>query len=360
MLPSFRRRDFTVVGPVDSNGTSMARVTLKQIADTVGLSTFAVSRALAGKDGVSPATRRLVSGAAERLGYARARVAAGPREIAVVFHDLDPVNDELSIQIQSGVQREAQRLGRPVRLLWSHRGEDVLAAARASEGLLLAGPHPRATIEALRAAEVPVVRLGWVDPLEAVDQVVGTDHEAGQAVAQHLIDLGHREIAFVQGTPGYRGRMERFYGAREVAERWPGVTLHPLAFDEPAGFGAAFAAMRTGGIPPTACFCAHDGLALTVVSHLLSLGLRIPEDISVVGFGDFAAATQISPALTTVRVEGTEIGAVGLRLLVERIDAGDGGPARRVQIVSRLVARQSSGPCPVVALSVGGQPRERA
>jgi LacI family transcriptional regulator len=141
--------------------------------------------------------------------------------------------------------------------------------------------------------------------------------------------------------------MERFYGAREVAERRPGVTLHPLAFEEPAGFGATFAAMRLRGVHPTACFCAHDGLALTVVSHLLSLGLRIPEDVSVVGFGDFAAAMQISPALTTVRVEGAEIGAVGLRLLVERIDAGEAGPARRVQIVSRLVERRSSGPCPV-------------
>ena len=66
---------------------------------------------------------------------------------------------------------------------------------------------------------VPIVRQGWLEPLEQVDQIGGTDHEAGSAVASYLLGLGHREIAYVHGDPRYRGRMERLYGLREVLEQ---------------------------------------------------------------------------------------------------------------------------------------------
>ncbi|MBY3300528.1 LacI family transcriptional regulator, partial [Rhizobium laguerreae] len=187
--------------------------------------------------------------------------------------------------------------------------------------------------------------------LEQIDHVGGTDHEAGQAVVEYLVGLGHRSIVYVYGMPGLRGRQERHYGAREIAERYPDVALHVMQFDEENGFSAAFRALVEKGIRPTAFFCAHDGLALTVVSELLGLGYRIPDDISVVGFGDYSPATQISPALTTVRMEGQECGAVGLRLLLERIENPrlPGMPARRIMIASRIIERRSAGPCKAVA-----------
>jgi LacI family transcriptional regulator len=336
-----------------------ARVTLRQIAGELGLSTFAVSRALSGKDGVSETTRQLVGSTATRLGYVRPAPGAAARDIALVFHDLDDVNSELRMQIQNGVQREAHRLARPVRLQWTHLPEQIADLARCSAGLLLVGPHDRRTVETIGAIGVPVVRLGWVDPLEQVDQVLGTDHEAGQAVAEYLIGLGHRAIAFVHGAPGLRGRRERFTGMREVVERRGDITLHQLAFDEQDGFSAAFRTLRLRAAP-TAFFCAHDGLALTVMSELLALGYRIPEDASVVGFGDFSPATQISPPLTTVRMEGCEMGAVALRLLLDRIESGApfDAPARRVLIASRIIERRSSGPLRIIA--PGGRTAGRA
>jgi LacI family transcriptional regulator len=325
----------------------MGRVTLQQIARQVGLSTFAVSRSLSGKEGVSEATRQRVAQAAERLGYVKpASAAAAGRDIGLVFYDLDTVNSELRMQIQSGVQREAHRLQKPVRLLWAHTPEQIADLARSSAGLLLVGPHERATIEMVQAIDVPVVRMGWVDPLEQVDQVIGPDHEAGQAVARYLIGLGHRRLAYVQGTPGYRGRRERFYGAREIIELEPGTSLQSMEFEGNGGFLAAFRKLQRSGPLPTAFFCAHDGLALTVVSELLALGYHIPEDVSVVGFGDFSPATQISPQLTTVRIEGAEMGAAALRLLLERMQAGRDrdAPARRIMIASRIIERRSAGP----------------
>jgi LacI family transcriptional regulator len=336
---------------------SRGRVTLQTIAREVGLSKYAVSRSLSGKSGVSEETRERIRETALRLGYSKPASQTTPGDIAVVFHDLDPVNSELHMQIQNGVQAEAHRLGMALRMLWTHSQGQLEELARTCAGLLLVGPHDREAIRAAMATGTPIIRFGWVDPLEDADQVSGTDHEAGQAVIQYLVDLGHRSIAYVHGTPGYRGRRERFYGAREIAERHPDVTLHVLQFEEENGFAETYRALKEKGARPTAFFCAHDGLALTVVSELLGQGYRIPDDVSVVGFGDFSPAKQISPALTTVRMEGQECGAVGLRLLLERIEnpRQPGTPARRVQVASRIIERRSTGPCRDPA-----HPRDRA
>lgn len=331
----------------------MTRVTLQHLAEALDLSTYAVSRALSGKDGVSEATRERVRALAARMGYARPEISPGRRDIALIFYDLDVVNSELRMQIQNGVQREAHRLRKPVRLQWSHLPEQVADMARNSAGLLLVGAHEKETLATVGASGVPVVRLGWVDPLEQVDQVIATDREGGQAVLLHLIALGHRSIACVNGDPSYRGRRERFQGAREVVEQHSDVELHPMAFDEAGGFGAALDALHRTGAHPSAFFCAHDGLALTVVSELLARGVRIPDEVSVVGFGDFSAAAQISPQLTTVRINGAEMGAVALHLLLERIEGrrSPESPARRIMIACRIVERRSTGPCRVVARS---------
>lgn len=323
------------------------RVSLEMIAREVGLSKYAVSRSLSGKSGVSDETREKIREAAQRLGYIKPVNKAALRDIAVVFHDHDPVNSELYMQIQNGVQAQAHRADLGLRIRWTHGASQLEELAQTCAGLLLVGPHDGATVAAVTATGVPVVRLGWIDPLEDADQVSGTDHEAGQAVMEYLLRLGHRSIAYVYGVPGYRGRRERFYGAREVAERHDDVSLHVMQFEEHGGFADVFRGLKESGVQPTAFFCAHDGLALTVVSELLGRGYRIPDDVSVVGFGDFSPATQISPPLTTVRMEGQECGAVGLKLLLERIEEPrrPGSPARRIYVASRIVERRSTGPC---------------
>jgi LacI family transcriptional regulator len=326
----------------------MARVTVRDIAEHLGLSIFTVSRSLSGKDGVSEATRRVVVDAAAKLGY-RATIRPASAEggqIGLVFHDQDPVNGDLHVQLQNGVQREASRLDKSVRLQWAHDPDQIAQFARTTAGVLMVGPHDRVSVQKVRDLGVPVVRLGWVDALEQIDQVSGTNREGGQAVAEYLIGLGHRSIGYVQGTPGFRGRVERYMGLRDVIERHPGVSVHNLDFDGEHGFLKAFKALKAKGTVPTAFFCAHDGLALSAMSELMQLGYRIPDDISVVGFFDYALAKQVSPQLTTVRVEGVEMGAAALRLLVDRLDGNilPGAPARRVQIVSTLIERSSAGP----------------
>lgn len=324
----------------------MSRVTLATLAAETGLSKFAVSRALSGKNGVSEATRVRVAEAASRLGYRRP-VPVEQKPIGVVFSDADAINSELHVQIQSGVQREAQQLGYSVRVHWAHAAEDLEAMARACAALVICGPHDRAALARAYAAGIPIVRQGWLEPLEQVDQISGTDHEAGSAVARYLTAFGHREIAYVHGDPRYRGRMERLYGLRVVLELVPGAVLHDLIWEDGATFAGVLDTLEAAGARPTAYFCAHDGLAVTVISELLARGCRIPEEASVIGFGDYSAAQQILPRLTTVKMHGPEIGAMSVRLLNSRLNAlGFPTVPLRIQIPSRIVERQSAGPAP--------------
>jgi LacI family transcriptional regulator len=322
----------------------MARVTLSTIAEMTGLSKFAVSRSLAGKDGVSDETRRRVQQVAAELGYQRVVEAVQAPVLGVVFHDTDLVNSELHLLIQSGFQTEAQRGGYQVRMRWTHLTDEIVAFARGCQGVAMVGPHPREIMEAVRELGLPVARQGWVGPLEPFDTVSGTDHEAGSAVASYLLELGHRSIAYVHGTPGYRGRVERFYGVREVLETHPEVTFREMKFQTEMRFPQHLQEVQADGFAPTAFFCAHDGMALTVVSELLRLGYRIPEDISVIGFGDYSAATQISPRLTTVKVQGFQMGAGLVRILDDRLKQRIPPDVPvRVGFVSHLVIRESTG-----------------
>ncbi|WP_343713923.1 LacI family DNA-binding transcriptional regulator [Inquilinus sp.] len=323
----------------------MAKVTLATIAQRTGLSKFAVSRSLSGKDGVSDETRRRVQEVAAELGYTRPSLEPELLTLGVIFHDTDLINSELHLLIQNGAQSEAERLGYRLNMRWTHEPDEIQAIVRACSGAVLVGPHDRGTFARVRALGKPIVRQGWLEPLEQADHVGGTDHEAGAAVANYLLALGHRRIVYVHGTPGYRGRVERFYGVREVLEKQADVEFREMRFQADSRFTEHLRAAQADGFHPTAFFCAHDGLALTVVSELLRLGYRIPENASVVGFGDYSAATQISPQLTTVKVFGQQMGAACVRLLDDRLNGRIPSDIPvRVQITSRIIERASCGP----------------
>jgi LacI family transcriptional regulator len=323
------------------------RLTIQDVADRVGLSKFSVSRALSGKPGVGEATRERVMQAAHDMGYRHVpeRQAAAARQILFVRQEIDPVSSELWLNIMHGAEREAERRGlaivpRQARYLGDPEALDLAVA-----GLILAVPRPADFAALITRARVPIVCASYARPLERVDHVLGADWEAGFAVAEHLLGLGHRDMAFVHGSTRPLGRAERYRGFRDGAEQG-GAVVDDLVFDEAAGFRSAFLAWLGAGHAPTALFCAHDGIAVTVVSELLRLGVRVPEEVSIVGFNDFAAATQVSPRLTTVRTPQVEIGAAMVRCLADRLSSPEGAarPPSRLALVSELVRRESTAP----------------
>ena len=179
--------------------------------------------------------------------------------------------------VQNGAQAEAQRLGYQVAMRWTHLPDEIEAFARSCVGLILVGPHSkRERWPRLRRRHADRAH-GWLDPLEPVDKVSGTDHEAGAAVAKYLLELGHRVIAYVHGAPIYRGRKERYYGMREVLEARDDTVLHDMRFEHEMRFTESLAALHAEGHPaPPPSFARMTGSAVTVVSELLRLGYRFP------------------------------------------------------------------------------------
>lgn len=142
------------------------------------------------------------------------------------------------------------------------------------------------------------------------------------------------------------GRAERFRGFRDGASDMHGARVDDIVFDEAIGFRPAFIEYVRSQGAPTALFCAHDGIAISVMSELMRLGVRVPEDISVVGFNDFASAKHISPRLTTVRTPQSEIGAAMVRCISDRLSGSEAAkrPPVRLAMMAEIVKRESTGP----------------
>lgn len=321
----------------------MNRVTMRTIADQLGVSKYAVSRSLSGKDGVSERTRRTVERVASELGYVAPSLLASARTVHLVLHDHDPVNSEVQLKIQRGIQRAAERYGYPVQMQWTHDTRRIVELSRNGAGTILVGPHLPLPPPSGQRRPMPAVKVGLIAPLEPIDQVDVGANEATAALGLRLVEYGHRDIAFLQGRGHLRGRTGRYRalrdavadaGAREVAE---------VYFDEDGGFLEAFQALRGSGRRPSVLVAGNDWIAVAAISDLMRAGISVPGDISVVGYGDYAAAVQIKPQLTTIRVPGEEMGAAAFELLREGIErrTDPRRSPRRLIIASSLVERQS-------------------
>lgn len=321
------------------------RVTIQDLADKLGLSKFSVSRALSGKPGVAEATRGRVLRAAHAMGYrVNAEIAHSVGQILFVRQEIEMVSSEMWLNVQHGAEAEAERLGysvvpRQARFIEAERLDPAVV------GMILAVPRSSAITEMAARTGLPVACAAYPEPMSRFDHAVCADWEAGMMVARMLGGLGHREVAFVHGSTLPTGRGERYRGFRDGMLEVAGTRVDDIVFDELQGFRRAFLNHVRDGGAPTALFCAHDGIAVSAVSELLRLGIRIPEDISVVGYSDFAAATQISPKLTTVRVPHQEIGAAMVRTIADRLTSPEGAarPPLRLSLLSELVRRESTG-----------------
>jgi LacI family transcriptional regulator len=327
----------------------MSRVTLQEIADHLGISKFAVSRALTGKAGVSEDTRRNVLSAAEQLGYTARRGKDTANSIEVIFHDRTVANRELWIDVQHGIEMEATRSGYTMAVRWTNDHQIIGRLEDTSLGFVLVGPQEPQMFDAARDARIPAVIVGHIVPeLYTMDQITATDVEAGVFVAKYLYGLGHRRLVYAHGQLGYPGRQARLRGFAEAIAELPGAELREIAFQEDymaAGFREAVIGMANDGFEPTAFFCGSDGVAVTIVSELMRMGLRVPDDVSVVGHADYPIATQVSPNLSTIHMPHKQMGIAAVRQLLSRLGLSgpiNDLPPQRISLVPHLVERQST------------------
>ncbi len=332
------------------------RVTMAAIAAAADVSIPTVSKVLNGRGDVAAETRVRVESVLSELGYARTsrRKPAQPsRIIDLLCTELSP----WATEIIRGASATA--LGANCRIAVTAVSNDAdvnrwlnsLAGSRTDGVILVLTELSKPHRDRLAAMKVPVV---IVDPVGQPDPrvlTIGAANWAGAlAGTEHLIELGHRRIGTITGSPAILCTQARLDGYRAALDR-AGIALDPelvkvgdyhyqyqSAYQ--SALDAASALLRLPD-PPTAIFAASDVLAMGVYEAARQNGLRLPDDLSVVGFDDLPMAQWVSPPLTTLRQPLAEMATLATRTL---LDGDSTGIQNRVELATRLVVRSSSQP----------------
>jgi len=310
--------------------------TIYDIAKHVGVSAGTVSRALSRPDKVLPATRTRIEQAAAALGYVPNTVARTlkTQRSGKLLVTVPDIANPFFAQILQGAEDAAQAVGYAVLLgdtqHLPEREERYAQMLRRNEadGLIVLGhrlPPTAREIVQQRGSAAPVVNGCEFDPALGIPSVHIDNAAAARAVMEHLYGLGHERIAIVGGPPDNPLHQQRLEGARAAGRarsRLRGLNVVPGDFSVEAGHAAAVDLLGHPQ-PPTAIFCFSDQMALGVLAACREQGIRVPEDLSVVGFDDLASSRYLSPPLTTIRQPMREIGARAVNLLLAIIEGGD-------------------------------------
>lgn len=334
------------------------RVTLKDIAREVGISVTAVSRALNGHADVSQATRERVLAAARRLRYYPNQVAQGlvtQKSRTVGLFSLGGresfLGDPFAGAVVDAMLERFGRTGYDVLLFSQSRIESTksyvaLAIQRQIDAAIFLGLRTDdSRYQELRTVHIPVITLDV--PISVENAVcVGCDQVWGAQIAVgHLIEMGHRRIALINGHPYAPVSHERLLGyTRAMGEA--GIEVRPGYvregdFTEESGARCLRALLELPE-PPTAVFCASDLMALGALSQAEKKGIKVPAELSVVGFDDIGPAAHASPPLTTVHQPRHALGHALADAAIEAMRDPQGWKSRgRILIEPRLVLRES-------------------
>nr|WP_245983933.1 LacI family DNA-binding transcriptional regulator [Streptomyces tateyamensis] len=326
--------------------------TLAEIAREAGVSAPTVSKVLNGRADVAPATRERVEELLRRHGYRRRRGAAQAAPLLeLVFHELESA---WAMEVIRGVENVVRAEGLSLVLSESaghlslgQSWVDGVLARRPTGVVLVLSGLDRAQQEQLISRDIPFVVMDPAgDPGQEVPAVGATNWHGGLAATRHLLELGHRRIAVIAG-PGRmmcsRARVDGYRAALETA----GVPFDPALvregdFHHEAGYAAGLELLRMPD-RPTAVFTGNDLQALGLYEAARELGLRIPEQLSVVGFDDLPLARWVGPPLTTVRQPLTEMAEVATRMVLD-LARGNRPGTLRVELSTTLVERDSTAP----------------
>jgi len=337
------------------------RVRLEDVARAAGVSPKTASRVLNDEANVSETTRERVRAAMETLDYRplpSARSLAGNRSflVAMLYDNNDNPASTYLAEIQDGVLEacDAQRYSMMVRPLRA-RGSDFLRRVDAlisdhhPDGVVLTPPITdyAPLLKRLRERKVPYASVSPVRQEGAIG-VTMDERAAARALVEHLLGLGHRRIAHVVGIPEHGASQWRLAGYRDALAA-AGLREDPALVVQGAfTFGSGVAAARQLlALPerPTAVFAANDDMAAGVIWVAGGeYGLKVPAELSVCGFDDIPLASQLWPALTTVRQPSREMGKLAAAQLLEVLRGR--GPGRLVQVPFALQLRDSTGPAP--------------
>lgn len=332
-------------------------VTILDVAKHAGVSPMTASRVINGNTRVAAELRERVQASVRELGYrpnlaGRSLRSTGTARVGVLYSNPSAAYlNELMLGILeqsslSGVQVQVERCSG----IQSQRVATQRLLEAGVDGIILPPPlcdSPQ-TIRELNERQIPIVAVATGAPRPDVPSVRIDDYQGSRAMTRHLIDLGHRRIGFIQGDPKHTPTQLRTAAFRDtMAEAGldiPDAYMAEGLFTYRSGLAAAGQLLKLEP-RPSAIFCSNDDMAAGAMAVAHGLGLRIPEDLTVVGFDDTPVATTLWPELTTIRQPVTAMGRAAVTLVLEQIRGHRQGrtPEATHQVMKySLVKRHSS------------------
>mgnify|MGYP001086816112 CR=1 FL=1 len=334
------------------------RLSIKGIAQAAGVSHSTVSRALSDSPLVKAETKARVRRLAQEMGYspdaiARSLVLKQTRTVGVV---VTTITDPFVAEVMQGVEDTAQRNGYSVMLASSASDPqrelaavEMLRAKRVDSVIVTSSRVGALYLEHLERIGVPLVLINSHSEQSGryTFSVSVNNRHGGHLATAHLIQLGHRRIAYVSGLAGHSDDAERVAGYHQALDEAglpfdPGLVIPGNGRLE--GGEQAFQVLAGLSEPPTAVFCYNDMTAIGVIAAARQAGLSVPGDMSVVGFDDIPVAARFSPALTTVAQPQRGMGQQAMNMALALIAAGEAtAPFSNIVIQGELIVRESSG-----------------
>lgn len=335
--------------------TVLPRVTIVEVAEKAGVSLGTVSRVMNNDSHVAPETRERVSAVMREMGYVANRQARGLKGsrtnvIGVLAPDL---GTGYIGEILHGIDAELGLHQLDLMLFTTHRAATKEANYVANmvqgmvDGLLLILPrNPVDYMATLTDRNFPFVLIdhqGTGNPCPAVG---ATNWQGGYHATEYLIKLGHRRIGFITGSMDLGAAIDRLEGYKSALQvhhiPYESQLIYEGTFWQTDGYAGGSALLNLEN-PPTAIFASNDVMAMGAMDAIRSRGLRVPEDISIIGFDDIPQAAMVRPALTTVRQPLEQMGRLATQMLIDQLKHPE-KEIGRIELPTELIVRDSTLP----------------
>lgn len=329
---------------------------IADVARLAGVSTASVSRVLANPDQVRPETLDLVMEAVRRSGYTPNSTARNlrTRRTMTVLVVAPRLTNPVFAQVLRGVDEELTQEGYGIivgnldnLIERESRYVDLVLSRQVDGVLLMNGRIPEKDGRSMGEAGLPIVALCSAIPGAGIPNVTVQDREASRRAVEYLAQLGHRKFGYISGTPGTFIEAERFSGFKEgVAAagfsykdftRWEG----PFMFSTGVAAAEAFLRLKKR---PTGIFATCDESAIGFIKTVRSAGIRVPDDVSVIGFDGIEFADYTEPTLTTFRQPLHELGRTGAGILLKMLKGEMDPTDWEIRLALQLLERGTTGP----------------
>lgn len=334
---------------------------IREVAEQAGVSLGTVSNVLNRPEVVAEATRLRVQAVIEQLGFVRngsAHQLRAGRSYHLGLVVLDVTNPFFT-EVARGVEDAANEAGYVVILCNSDSSPEkesrylhVLQEQRTAGVLITPVQNDVAYLQHLRQQDIAIVLLDRPSRARDLCSVAIDDALGGELATRHLLELGHRRIAFVSGSLSIRQYAERRRGARR-AIKMAGLDPNEIMSELPivaqnANSGEQCVEALLAHTPrPSAVFCANDLLALGVMRGLGQRGIKIPDDIALIGYDDVEFASMLSPALTSIRQPKYQLGRAAAELLLHEINDTEQHQHTQIMYKPELIIRASTQTQPI-------------